>query len=294
MVKRKIKKGAKKKTTKKALKRKPVKKAKPNTREKQAYKRKTLLRTHLYKTLDASKRILRKVGILKRIPKASSGISGFDSMAQGGFERNSINLAVGSTGSGKTIFALQFLMEGIKRGETTLFVTFEEKKEEFYKNMKKFGWDLNQLEKTGKFIFLEYSPEKVKMMLDEGGGTIESIVIRNKIQRMVIDSITSFTLLFEDALSKKQANLGLFDIISKWNTTTLLTVQEDPTKTKDGDSSSIEFEADSITLLHFIKQQGKRKRYIEILKMRGTNHSKETYEFEIMNGIQIGKKTNLE
>jgi len=276
---------------KKKLSKKP--KAKPETRGKLKYKQKVNLKTHLKKTLNKSKKILRRTRILKNLPKASSGIAGFDQMTQGGFEKNSINLTVGATGSGKTIFAMQFLMEGIKKGETTLFVTFEEKKDEFYKNMKKFGWDLDNLEKNEKFIFLEYSPEKVKMMLDEGGGTIESLVLRYKITRMVIDSITSFTLLFDDALSKKQANLGLFDILSKWNTTTILTVQDDPAKTKTGETSTIEFEGDSITLLHFIKQKRKRKRFIEILKMRGTNHSKETHEFEIKNGIQIGKRVKL-
>jgi len=171
-------------------------------------------------------------------------------------------------------------------------VTFEESKAEFFENMKNLGWDLPKLEKSGKFIFLEYSPEKVKSTLDEGGGIIESVVLKNKVTRMVIDSITSFSMLFGDELSKKQANLALFDIISKWNCTTLLTVQEDPSIKKK--LSSIEFEADSITLLYYLRDKGKRKRFIEVLKMRGTDHSKDTYVFEIKKGgIKIGKKARL-
>ena len=73
-------------------------------------------------------------------------------------------------------------MEGIKQGEPGLYITFEEKKEEFYKNMLDFGWDLEKEEKTGKFIFLEYSPEKVKTMLEEGGGSIENIVLKYMVE----------------------------------------------------------------------------------------------------------------
>ena len=230
----------------------------------------------------------------KAMKKAGTGILNFDKMIQKGFERNSINLIAGGSGSGKSIFALQFLIEGIKKGENVLYVTFEEKKEEFYENMKKFGWDLQKEEKSGKFIFLEYSPEKVKMMLDEGGGAIETTVFKNQIKRMVIDSITSFSLLFEDDLSKRQSTFGLFDIIRKWDCTTLFTVQYNPSQKKGKGISSIEFEADSIILLYYVNINNKRERFIEVLKMRGTDHSKEIHSFEISKkGVKIGKKATI-
>lgn len=242
--------------------------------------------------INTIKKILpAKIKVPKKLKqKAGTGIAGYDKMTNSGFERDSINLIAGGTGSGKSIFAAQFLIEGVKKGEKVLYITFEEKKQEFYNNMKKIGLDLEKFEKTGKFIFLEYSPEKVKMMLDEGGGTIESTVLKHQITRLVIDSITSFSLLFDDELSRRQSNLGLFDIIRKWDVTTVLTVQYDPLDSEDKGISSIEFEADSITLLYFVNLKNKRQRYIEVLKMRGTNHSKEIRTFEIKKGIKIGKK----
>jgi circadian clock protein KaiC len=241
-----------------------------------------------------TRHVLGKIGLMKKISRASTGIDGLDNMIEGGFERNSINLVVGSIGSGKSILALEFLLEGIKNGETVLYITFEEKKLEFYSHMKKFGWNLEELEKQNKFIFLEYSPEKVKMMLDEGGGAIESTVLKYNIKRMVIDSISSFSLLFDDPLSKRQANLGLFDIIDKWDCTTLLTVQHNPIKEKSEDLTSVDFEADSVIYLYFVKMKNKRQRFIEVVKMRGTDHSKETHIFEIAkSGIKIGKAANL-
>jgi circadian clock protein KaiC len=223
-----------------------------------------------------------------------TGIPGFDKLAGGGFEDKSINLIAGGSGSGKSIFALEFLLYGLTKGESVLYVTFEEKKEAFYEDMAKFGWDLNKAEATGKFIFLEYSPEKVKMMLDEGGGAIESTVLKNKVSRIVIDSITSFSLLFDDEQSKRQAILGLFDIIRNWDVTSLLTVQHTPTSKKDKGLSFVEFEADSIVLLYYVATGSKRQRFIEVLKMRGTDHSKNIHVFKIgPKGIQIGPAANV-
>ena len=99
--------------------------------------------------------------------------------------------------------------------------------------MKELGYDLAKAEKSGKFTFLEYSPEKVKMMLDEGGGSVESTVYKNKVTRLVIDSLTSFALLFDKEKEKRQAVLNFFDILRKWNCTTLLTVQYDPLDPED-------------------------------------------------------------
>src|SRR3989344_3454257 len=82
--------------------------------------------------------------------------------------------------AGKTIFATQFLVEAMKKGEKCLYVTFEEKKNQFYNNMKMFGWDLAEYEKKDLFTFLEYTPIKVKTMLEEGGGTIESVILKKK------------------------------------------------------------------------------------------------------------------
>ena len=127
----------------------------------------------------ARKKVLKR----KKTERVSIGIKGFDKLIQGGFEKNSANLVVGGSGLGKTIFATQFLIDGLKRGENCLYVTFEEKKEQFYDNMKQFGWDLEDYDKKGRFVFLEYTPIKVKTMLEEGGGSIESIILKKKISR---------------------------------------------------------------------------------------------------------------
>ena len=151
-----------------------------------------------------------------KIKRIETGIKNLNRLIEGGFEKNSTNTIVGGAGSGKSILATQFLYEGLKRGESGLYVTFEEKKNRFYRNMLKFGWDLEKYEKKGLFTFLEYTPIKVKTMLEEGGGSIETLVLSKKVIRIVIDSMTSFALLFEDELARREAGLALFNMIRKW------------------------------------------------------------------------------
>lgn len=212
--------------------------------------------------------------------RISSGVPGFDKLVQGGFKDKSINLVVGGPGSGKTIFTIMFLIEGFKKGEPGIYITFEEKKEKLYEDMLSFGWDLEAYEKKGLFNYLEYTPEQVKRLLIEGGGTVDSIVTKMKAQRLVIDSVTSFSLLYREELAKKEAALALFEIIDKWNCTALLTSQEIGMEGIEV-SAALQFEVDSITILYHEKRKGERMRALEVLKMRGTKIPNETYAIKI-------------
>jgi len=235
----------------------------------------------------------KKTGKLKTVKKkstkrVSTGIKGLDALIQGGFVKDSINLLIGGSGCGKSIFSIQFLIQGIKNKEKVLYITFEEKKNGFYENIKEVGIDLEKLEKLGYFFFLEYTPEKVKTMLEEGGGAIENIVLSKKISRLVIDSITSFELLFDKEIEKREAVLSLFSLLRKWQVTALLTYEGSPFIEKRATSRVLDFESDSMILLYLLRGKEERGRYLEILKMRGTNHSLHTHAYSISkSGIDV-------
>ncbi len=226
----------------------------------------------------------------KDFDRVKTGITTFDEITDGGLGKGSVNLVVGGAGSGKTIFSLQFLYTGLKNGETCMYLTFEEKKDDLYKNMLKVGFDLKKYEESGKFIFVEYTPEQVKTMIEEGGGTLESMVSKKNINRLVIDSVTSFELLFETELEKREAALALFDIIKRWKCTTMLTTEKELSIDEliSGSESAMEFEVDSVILIFYLRLDGTRNRLIEVLKMRGTKHSRKIYALEITDdGIKI-------
>ena len=107
-----------------------------------------------------------------------------------------------------------------------------------------------------------------------------------------MDSITSFELLFDDELEKREAALALFGMIRDWDATALLTLEEEPSAQEKISSRTLEFESDSITVLYFVREGKKpeRQRYLEVIKMRGTQHSHRVFAFDIAKkGIKINK-----
>src|ERR1700712_5721309 len=100
------------------------------------------------------------------VTKISTGIQGFDEITEGGLPRGRTTLLMGGPGCGKTVFALQSLVNGARRAtgaEAGLFVAFEESARQILANAATFGWDLPELEKK-KLFFLDarLSPEVVK------------------------------------------------------------------------------------------------------------------------------------
>ena len=182
--------------------------------------------------------------------RISTGITALNKKIKGGFEENSINLIEGVAGAGKTIFAIQFLLDGVKKGEPGLYVTFEETKDKLIKHMKSLGWDLKKLEKQKKLLILEHSPEQVKDLLERGGGIIESYMEKLKAKRLVVDSITAFALLNKDELAERESCLHLFKLINRWGCTALLISEHDPQVKKETLGEALEFEVDSIILLY--------------------------------------------
>ena len=227
----------------------------------------------------------------ERIP---TGIPGLDEVIEGGLKEDSVALVGGCAGSGKSIFAMQFIINGVKKfNEPGVYITFEESREEFYEDMLRFGWDLDELERQGNFAFIRYTPKQVGKVLKTGGGMIRDIVDKIKARRIVIDSISAFTLLHKDELEKREACLDLFKILRKWNCTTLVVGQYEQEELHR-ESTAVEFEVDGIIWLYNIKKENTRVRAIEVFKMRGTKHSAKIFPFEITDeGIVIYPEQNV-
>ena len=102
------------------------------------------------------------------VVKLPTGIDTFDVIAKGGLPRNRTTLVSGTAGSGKTVFAVQFLAAGIRQGEAGVLVTFEESSADIRKNMRGFGWDLAQWESDGKLYIVDASPDPTIETIESG------------------------------------------------------------------------------------------------------------------------------
>ncbi len=220
--------------------------------------------------------------------RVTTGIPGLDEVMSGGFRRKNANLVAGGSGSGKSIFAMQFLVTGIEQfNEPGVYVSFEESEEDILSDMESFGWDLREKIRQKRLVVISYTPEQVENVLKTGGGTIRDTVESIGATRIVFDSLTAFTLLHETAFAQRRASLALFDALKKWGCTSLL-VAEQELNPEEHISSVEEFEVDGVILLYNIRRGNIRERALEVFKMRATKHSAKIFPMTISNeGIRI-------
>ena len=229
------------------------------------------------------KRIPKKMLIAKEIKisepqlkdRTPTGIPGLDNMIQGGLESKSVQIVAGGPGTGKSLLGLQFLYEGITReNENGMYITFEEQKEVVYRHAKKFGWDFEELERQKRFIFLEYPPHEVERFISEGG-VIEDMINEYGVKRIVMDSMTSFLMIYDNDYRRRQAFLKVMDTLRKWGCTTVLV--SEGTINQNGEVHTpfdIEHLSDGLIVLHTIRRDDVVEIALEVVKMRGTAHER--------------------
>lgn len=213
------------------------------------------------------------------IERIKTYIPGFDKHIDGGFVVNSVNLLSGGPGTGKTVFALQFLYEGVKKGENGLFVSFEEEFDNLMGDAAVFGWDFEKLQKEGKCMFLSCKPLEEPNLQTK----MQDMIHKYKVQRVVIDSISIFSMMFkDDAYRVRKEFYKLARFLKDQGCTILLTAEisgEAPLDITSGGGALsrdgiIEFIADSVITLHNSGIGGEGDRAIRVLKMRRTAHTK--------------------
>lgn len=114
----------------------------------------------------------------QRVRKLATGIESFDLIAEGGLPQNRTTLLSGTAGSGKTVFAMQFLAAGIAAGENGVFVTFEEPPLDVRQNMRSFGWNLEQWEQEGKLALVDASPDPEVEIVETGSFELGALLAR--------------------------------------------------------------------------------------------------------------------
>jgi len=202
--------------------------------------------------------------------RISSGIPGLDDMIEGGLPFPSTILVAGGAGTGKTTFALQFLFEGAKKGEKGLyFTTLSEPTQWLLRFTSKFSFVRKEyLEKYVRCTELGVILKKPKDITIETIPFMEEIIAKFMPKRIVIDPITVIGNMI-----KEDYRLFLFDLTTRlknWQATTILTGEVMPSEPYPLDVAYI---ADGMILLSNIEEGKRRRRYLEVLKMRGTAHT---------------------
>src|SRR4030042_735860 len=212
--------------------------------------------------------------------RIETGIPGLDRLTQGGFIQNSVNMVTGETGTGKTIFCLQFLWQGLQKGDTCLYITLEEEPKDIIGGAIQLVWDFEKFEKKGLFKIIYNDPAQVNNL----GSTVIDEIKRIDAKRLVIDSTSIIGLTVESPSQIRKMLYNITGTIKKTGCTALIT-SEIPEGTKKLTRFGVEeFVVDSVIVLNYLEYAaggGGPNRTIVIRKMRKTKHGKDMYPFDI-------------
>jgi circadian clock protein KaiC len=226
------------------------------------------------------------------ISKLKTNISGFDLIANGGLPQGRTTLVTGTSGSAKTVFAMQFLAAGIEEsGEPGVFVTFEESPESIRQNVLGFGWDVARWEAEGRWAFVDASPEPGEAIMMTGGYDLGALLARvdhavRKIgaKRVAIDSVGGVFAQFPDQPTIRHELFRLTRSLNDLGVTAVVTAERTEEYGAVARHAVEEFVSDNVVILRNVLDEEVRRRTLEILKFRGTDHLKGEWPFTIVHG----------
>jgi circadian clock protein KaiC len=219
-----------------------------------------------------------------RVP---TGISGLDDLLHGGLMRGRSVMLSGVSGSGKTTLALQFLLEGAKRGERGLLYSFEETEERLLLLADRFGWDLRP--HVAKGLIKIVSRPLTEIRVDENLESMTQEIVAWQPQRLVMDSFSVFLHKIDDPAMQRDVAFQIARLVSKTGVIALLTSDIPSHETNRVSRFGVEETVVDGTIVLSTELRGpKRVRYIEVYKMRAVEHVRGRHRMDIgAGGIRV-------
>lgn len=228
--------------------------------------------------------------------RLSIGVPALDKMMGGGIFEGDSCLVAGPSGTGKSAIATQFIDEGLRRGESAVIAIFEERPEGYKDRAASFGLDFKTPEKAGKLAILYVRP--LDLSVDETMQEILDAVERLGAKRLVIDSLVGFEMaLAPDFRTDFRESLyRMIGALTGAGITILSTVEVEDTFTALPFSQYvISFLTDDIIRMRYVEINGQLRKVLVVIKMRGSNHSKDIREYIITDkGIVLIDPRNTE
>ncbi len=231
----------------------------------------------------------------KGVRKIRTTIEGFDEITHGGLPIGRTTLVSGTSGTGKTLLAVQFLYHGIKYFDYPgIFITFEESPRDIIQNAYSFGWNLQSLVDSGKLFILDASPDPEGQEIVGSfdlSALIERIQYAIKKYKAKLVSIDSVTAVFQQYDAASVVRREIFRLVARLKqlgVTSIMTTERIEEYGPVARFGVEEFVSDNVVIVRNVLEGERRRRTIEILKLRGTTHMKGEYPFTITNdGINI-------
>jgi circadian clock protein KaiC len=225
--------------------------------------------------------------------RLSTGVAGLDEMMGGGVPVGDSLVLAGPTGTGKTTFALKFVAAGLSAGEAAVIAIFEEHPDVYLQRAKSIDVDLREAIREGRLRIIYLRP--LDLSVDETLDEIRTAVQQIGATRVVIDSISGFEMALAPAFRDdfRESLYRLIGALTGLGVTMFSTVE-----VVEGHSTAglqltgyqVSFLTDDILSQRYIEVEGKLRKALVVVKMRGSTHSHEFRTYEISGtGVQLGE-----
>lgn len=207
--------------------------------------------------------------------KVSTGIEGLDEMLGGGFPQGHNVVTMGSFGTGKTSFGLQFIWKGLQEGDPCIFISLEEDSESITKSAANYGWDIKPFLDGRQLVIVKLEPADAKDTVTRIKSELPQFIQSYGAKRIVIDSISLLTMMFHEEAEKRQQLFNLVQTIKKTGATSLFTAEVDANNPRASRDGLPEYTADGVILLTYNEgRSGEVQLTIRVVKMRRSQHSR--------------------
>ena len=246
----------------------------------------------------------------RTVQKHPTGIPGFDLISEGGLPRARATLVAGTAGSAKTVFASQFLVAGIVNdGEPGVFVTFEDRVEDIRANMLSFGWDIEEWERKKQWLFVDAAPDPEEPTAVVGGFDLSGLLARIEhavkaigAKRVSLDSLNALFVQFAEHPILRAELFRITTTLKRLGVTVVFTAERLEDYGEVTRHGVEEFVADNVIILRNLLDNERRRRTMEILKLRGAHHQRGEFPFTMtsrdgivvipLSGIQLTQSSS--
>jgi circadian clock protein KaiC len=226
----------------------------------------------------------------KHRERLSIGVKELDDMLGGGVPAGYSVLVAGPSGSGKSVLASEFISEGARRDEPGIIAVFEKRPNE-YSHDSPSGQRFDQFVREGKVGILQTRP--LDLSIDEMLNEVIDAVHRFKARRLVIDSLSGFELALAPTFREdfRESLYRMVTVLTGMGITMMMTAEvEDGYTDLRFSPHGTAFLTDAIIMQRYIALRGQLRRIMGVVKVRGSEHSKDLRAFEITrDGIVMGE-----
>jgi KaiC domain protein len=227
--------------------------------------------------------------------RVQMGIPGLDDMLGGGLIPGSICAIIGTYGTGKTTFSLDFVWDGLTKGERVIYISLEEREERILSYMKQKGWDVTPFVNKS-FYVIKLDPTDFNVANNRIKNELPKLIEEVKASRVVIDPISLFEDLFDTDSERRQEMYRFMEGLRDRNCTIMMTSETDRDNVFSSRHGLIEYLSDTVILLRYVRPSDLTDVHLalEVVKMRMSAHSREIKPYEIeQDQIMVYSEANV-